>query len=292
MVALATAQEQRYVLTVDVEFVHVTATVIDGTGKTMDRLTADDFQLLEDGQPQKISFFSNDPQAPLSIGVLIDISGSLQYKLQQALQTVREIAATLSPSDEMFILTFNTRAEVRQRFTGNVEEIRRSLHNVRANGETAVYDAMSLGLREMENAKHGKQILLLLTDCFDTRSKIKAGEIEGIVQTSGVQIYAVGIEDGPKSRKRTRYPIYEYMLNRLTSAGGGRLVRMDADQEYDLRGLAATLMGEFRQGYTLGYYPADAQQNPGFRRVEVRVLKPGARVLGKKLHLQGHPPSR
>src|SRR5215831_11805947 len=90
-------QDPRYRLNVNVELVNVTATVLDAQGKYLDGLKVDDFQVFEDGQPQKISFFSHDLRVPISVGVLIDSSGSMRHKLQQALQTVREIALALSP---------------------------------------------------------------------------------------------------------------------------------------------------------------------------------------------------
>src|SRR5262245_1723601 len=99
-------QEPREVLSVDVDLDDVTATVIDDSGGSVHGLTSEDFQVFEDGYEQKISFFSHDPHVPISVGVLIDVSGSLQDKLRQGLQTVREIAAGLSPDDEMFVIRF------------------------------------------------------------------------------------------------------------------------------------------------------------------------------------------
>lgn len=281
-------------LSVDVEVVNVTATVIDGSGRHVEGLIANDFQLLEDGREQKVAFFSHDIQ-PVSIGVLIDISGSLQDKLRQGVEVVNEIAGTLSSADEMFIITFNSRAEVRQKFTSNRDEIQASLRNIRASGETAVFDAISLGLREMENARHKKRILLLLTDGFDTRSKIKAGQAEDLLKRSGILVYAIGIDDNdndPRIRKRPRYHIYEYMLGKLTSAGSGRLIRLYTGYDYDLRRLAEDLLSELHQEYTLGYYPDEGPENTSWRSIEVRVTRPGARVLGEKLHFRHRDQSR
>src|SRR5215831_11531130 len=88
-------QDPRYRLNVNVELVNVTATVLDDQGKYMDGLKLEDFQVFEDGEEQKISFFSHDLRVPISVGVLVDSSGSMRHKLQQALQTVREIALAL-----------------------------------------------------------------------------------------------------------------------------------------------------------------------------------------------------
>src|SRR5262245_25966457 len=95
-------QDPRYRLNVNVELVNVVATVLDDQGKYMDGLRLEDFQVFEDGEEQKISFFSHDLRVPISVGVLVDSSGSMRHKLQQALQTIREIALAISPHDEMF----------------------------------------------------------------------------------------------------------------------------------------------------------------------------------------------
>ena len=97
--------------------------MIDESGRYVDGLTAEDFRVIENGHEQKISFFSHDSQIPISLGVLIDTSGSLQDKLHQGLQTLRGIAATLSSADEMFVITFDSHVNLKQRFTSDPAEI-------------------------------------------------------------------------------------------------------------------------------------------------------------------------
>jgi len=284
--ALLGAQDQkRYVLSVDVDLVNVSATVVDESGKYTDDLTAKDFRVLEDGIEQTISFFSHDTRLPISIGVLIDRSGSLQDKLRQSLQTVRGIAATLSPADEMFVMTFDSRVDMKQRFTSNPEEIQRALRDIHAHGETAVYDAIAAGLREMQSAKYEKRILLLVTDGFDSKSKITAAQAEDLLQHSNVLLYAIGIDDDTNDqtiRRRARYHIYDYMLTKLSNAGRGRLIRLYTGRNYDLGLLAQRVLGELHQEYNLGYYPAIGPGDESARNVEVHVTKPGTRILNVK----------
>jgi len=278
------SQDHREVLSVDVELVNVTATAIDASGRPVHDLTAEDFQVLEDGQQQKISFFSHDSRVPISLGLLIDISGSLQDKLRQGLQTVREIASTLSVDDEMFVVMFNSRVDVRQKFTSNPEEIQRSLGDIHVKGETAVYDAISVGLREMQAAKNQKQILLLVTDGFDTKSKINADQAQDLLKRAHVLLYAIGIDDDDNNppRGRAKYHIYDYMLGKLTDAGGGRVIRLYTGRNYDLRQLSELFIGELHQTYTMGYYRSRATENASWRNIEVRVTKPGVRIVGDK----------
>jgi Ca-activated chloride channel homolog len=245
--------------------------------------------LLEDGREQKISFFSHDAHVPISLGVLIDSSGSLQDKLLQSLQTVRAIAATMSSADEMFVMTFNSHAGVRQRFTSNSEDLQRSLRDIHAHGETAVYDAIAAGLREMQGAKNQKRILVLVTDGFDNASKTTPAQTEDLLERSGVLLYVIGIDDPDDHppRVRPKYHIYEYMLDRLSRAGGGRVIKLYTGATSDLHGLAQSLLGEFHQEYTMGYYPTPgAGDTEKWRNIEVRVDRPGIRILGERLNVQ------
>src|SRR5215472_8921536 len=277
----ADAQDPRYRLNVNVELVNVTATVLDEQGKYIDGLKLEDFQVFEDGAEQKISFFSHDLRVPISVGVLIDSSGSMRHKLQQALQTVREIALALSPQDEMFVIQFNSDVEMRHHFTTNMQEIQRSMRDIRAGGETAAYDAIQIGMDEMKKAKHNKKILLMVTDGFDTKSHINSNQVEDILKRSEVLVYAIGIDDDdddPLSLGRTRYHIYHYMLGRLTSISGGRAFRLFTGRNYALNSLAEVLLEELHQQYTLSYYPASDRDKTAWRTVDVKVKRAGSQI--------------
>jgi Ca-activated chloride channel family protein len=264
-----------------VELVNVTATVLDEQGKYMDGLKLEDFKVFEDGQEQKISFFSHDLRVPISVGVLIDSSGSMRHKLQQALQTVREIALALSPQDEMFVVSFNSDVDMRQRFTTNMQQVQRSMRDIKSGGETAAYDAVQIGMEEMKNAKHNKKILLLVTDGFDTKSHINATQVEDILKRTEVLVYAIGIDDDdedPLVLRRTRYHIYHYMLGRLTSVSGGRAFRLFTGRNYALNSLAQVLLEELHQQYTLSYYPTSVPDKNVWHQVEVKVNRPGSQI--------------
>src|SRR5262249_43454041 len=146
----------------------------------------------------------------------------------------------------------------KQRFTDNAEDIQRSLRNIRAHGETALYDAIVAGLHEMQSAKHQKRILLLVTDGFDSTSKTTAAQAEDLLKRSEVLLYVIGIDDPDNRppRGRPKYHIYEYMLRKLSNAGSGRVLKLYTGGNYNLHNLAASLLGEFHQEYTMGYYPA------------------------------------
>lgn len=270
-------------LNVSVDLVNLATTVLDSSGRYLDGLKQEDFQILEDGVPQNLSFFAHDAQVNLSVGVLIDVSGSMRHKLQQALQTVREISLALSPRDEMFLITFNDDVQVRQKFTHNPDDVQKALRGIRSGGETAGYDAIQLGLQEMKNASNGKRILLFVSDGFDTRSKINLDQTLELLKRSQVLLYAVGIDDDdndPLVLRQPRYHIYHYMLAELTSASGGRAFRLFTGRNYALDSLAALMLEELHQQYTLGYYPTQAKDG-SWRKLEVRVNKSGAQVRNR-----------
>jgi Ca-activated chloride channel homolog len=276
--------DPRYKLAVSVELVNLVATVLDEGGKYFEGLKLEDFKVFEDGQEQKVSFFSHDRRVPISVGVLVDTSGSMKHKLQQALQTVREISLALSPQDELFLVTFNNEVAVRQKFTSNSQDVQKALRDIKSGGETAAYDAINLSLQEMKQARHSKKILILVTDGFDTKSKINATQVEELLKRSDVLVYAIGIDDDendPYVLRREKYHIYHYMLGKLTGVSGGRTYRMFTGRTYALQGVAQLLLDELHQQYTLSYYPSTGREGNPWRQVEVKVAKPGSQIRYK-----------
>jgi VWFA-related protein len=204
---------------------------------------------------------------------MVDISGSMRHKLQQALQTAREISLALSEQDEMFLLTFNTDVEMRQRLTNNKALVERSLQGIRTSGDTSVYDAIEVGLNEMKSAHNQKKIMVLISDGFDSRSKRTLSEAEEMLKRANTEIYAIGIDDDendPLVVVQPLYHIYHYMLNDIATISGGRVFRLFTGRSYALDELAKVLMEELHQQYLLSYYPGPTTNN-GFRKVEVKV---------------------
>jgi len=263
---------------ISVDLVNIATTVRDSGGGYLDGLTSNDFTVLENGVEQKLSFFTHDKQTNLSVGVLVDTSGSMRHKLQQALQTVREVSLALGPQDEMFLITFSDQVDVRQKFTKNPDDIQRALRGIRSGGETSVYDALQASIQEMRNARNGKRILLMVSDGYDTRSKINMDEALEQLKRSQLQLYAIGIDDDdndPLVLRQPRYHVYLYMLGELTGASGGQTFRMYTGRNYALDSIAALILEELHQQYTLGYYPATPKDG-SWRKIQVKVDRPGA----------------
>ena len=265
-------------LNVTVDMVNIPVVVRDASKRYLDGLKQDDFVVLENGVEQKLSFFSQDTLANLSVGVLVDTSGSMRHKLQQALQMVREVSLALGPQDEMFLITFNDEVEVRQKFTKNPEDIGKALRGIRSGGETSVYDAVQLGVNEMRSASNGKRIILLVSDGYDTRSKLNMDGAIDLLKRSQLQLYSVGIDDDdndPLVLRQPRYHVYLYMLGELTKATGGQTYRMYTGRNYALDSIASLILEEMHQQYTLSYYPTTPKDGT-WRKIEIKVNRPGA----------------
>jgi Ca-activated chloride channel family protein len=280
-------------LQVEVELVNVTATVLDLEGQYVEGLESDDFTVFEDGVEQEIAFFSHDQRVPVSLGILVDVSGSMRHKLQQSLQVAREVAMALSPQDEVFILTYADDSNVLTDFTRTGPHIQQIFRGVRTGGDTHQFDALGIALRMMENAEHQKKVLLMLSDGFDTRSRLSIEDVDELLKRSEVLVYAIGIDDDdsdPEVRRRTRYHVYHYMLARLTDVTGGRAFRIYTGRRYALQSLAEILLEELHQQYTLSYYPTGSV-DPAWREIQLRLSDPTATIRHRTGYYQQSPES-
>jgi Ca-activated chloride channel family protein len=254
---------------VDVDLVLVNVTITDPLNRLVTGLEKENFELYEGKNAQEIRHFSSE-DAPISLGVIFDISGSMDNKIQQAREAVVEFFKTANPRDEFFIVTFSDRPEVLTDFTGSVEDIQQQLVYTVPKGRTALLDAIYLGLSKMRQAQHNKKALLIISDGGDNRSRYTDGEIRSIVKEADVQIYAIGIFDlNPATMEEQRGP---QMLASITDVTGGRTFTIhDADELTDV----ATKIGiELRNQYVLGYRPTNTAKDGRWRKVKVKLQPP------------------
>jgi VWFA-related protein len=180
-------------LKVDVALVNVVATVTDETGHYVSDLTEEDFVVQEDGQPQKIAHFSQSNDLPVSMGILLDTSGSMERKIGTATSAVERFIRTVHRDDDIFLMTFSNRPELRQDFTGNRDKLAAALRRITVGGSTALYDVLYEGLRKVQHGSHDKKAILLLTDGEDTSSQYTLDEAQRSVRESEVLVYCLGI---------------------------------------------------------------------------------------------------
>src|SRR5215471_14470684 len=194
-------------LKVDVALVNVVATVTDDTGEYVADLTQDDFIVEEDGKAQTISHFSQSNDLPVSMGILLDTSGSMERKIGTATAAVERFIRSVHKDDDIFLMTFANRPDIQQDFTDDRDRLARALRRVRVGGGTSLYDALELGLRKIKDGKQEKKAILLLTDGEDTQSETTFEETESEVRESEILVYCLGISpSGGVLTERNPYP--------------------------------------------------------------------------------------
>src|SRR5215510_8757193 len=194
-------------LKVDVALVNVVATVTDQAGLYVSDLTQDDFIVEEDGAQQTIAHFSQSNDLPVSMGIVLDTSGSMERKIGTATDAVERFIRTVHHEDDIFLLTFSNRPQLQQNFTDDREKLARALRRVTVGGGTALYDALELSLRKIKEGKQDKKAILLLTDGEDTSSEMTFEEIQTAVRESELLVYCLGISpSGAPMTERNRVP--------------------------------------------------------------------------------------
>jgi VWFA-related protein len=180
-------------LKVDVALVNVVATVTDDRGQYVPDLTADDFIVTEDGQTQTISHLTQSNDLPVSVGVVLDTSGSMERKIGTATNAVDRFFRTIHEDDDIFLMTFSDRPILRQDFTSDRTKLTSALRRVTVGGGTALYDALDDGLRKIKNGEHEKKAILLITDGEDTSSMLTFDQANLSVRESEMLVYCIGI---------------------------------------------------------------------------------------------------
>ena len=250
---------------VDTNLVLVPVTVLDPLARMVTGLEAENFQVLEDGMPQKlISFGSED--SPLSIGIVLDTSGSMGNKLAVSRQAVAEFFRSANPEDEAFLVEFNDRPELSVPFTHSLGNIEDHILGARSRGMTALLDGITLSVAGMKKATHPRKALILLSDGGDNHSRYTENEVKNRVKESDVQIYSIGIFGGGD-----RINDDPALLERLAELTGGRFFDVGLR---DLVDVAAKIGIELRNTYLLGYSPTNASRDGKYRKIVVKVLPP------------------
>jgi Ca-activated chloride channel homolog len=264
--------KQGQALHLDVELALVSVTVTDPYNRIVTGLEPDDFRIFEDKVEQEVVNFSSE-DVPISIGVILDLSGSMANKLGKAKQAALQFFETANPQDEFFLVGFNERAEILSPFTGNIEDLQSRLLPVGAKGRTALLDAIYLGLTQMRGAQNSKRALLIISDGGDNASRYNEKDIRRLVREADTQLYSIGIFEPFGYRSRTPEELYgPTLLNEMTGLTGGRAFTVD--NLNDLPDIAAKIGVELRNQYILGYRPSNKAHDARWRKIKVKLRTP------------------
>lgn len=277
-----------YVFRTNVGEVLVHATVLDKKNHPVTGLPQSDFTVEENGVPQKIDYFSSE-DAPVSLGLLIDNSGSMRSKRPEVDRAALNFVRASNPDDEVFVVNFNDEYYLDADFTNNLSKLQDGLDHIDSRGGTKLYDATIASLDHLnQNGKKAKKVLLIITDGEDDASQYTLEQTVRMAQAEkGPLIYCIGLVDdmGRSDRRHA-----ERALKALAEATGGQAFFTKNLSEVDA--LTHELAGELRQQYTLAY--RSNQTTPGFRRIDVEVHAPhmkDLRVLARNGYYQGAPGS-
>ena len=248
-----------HAIRLDVRVVQIPVTVTDAWDRPIPGLRKDDFQLFEDNVEQQIVYLSTE-EAPASVGLIFDASGSMRNKLETSVAAVEQFFETTMPGDEFLLVRFSDRPHLLAGFTNNTDEISDWLHATRAGGWTALHDAICLGVHKMKTARNARKALLILSDGGDNNSRYSASEIRELVREADVRVYAISLLTGSR------------FLERISEESGGRMIKVRKLTE--LPEAIEKLSRDLRSQYVLGYYPSNPQPDGRYRKVRVQVKQP------------------
>jgi Ca-activated chloride channel homolog len=254
---------------VDVDMVLVPVTITDPLNRLVTGLDRENFNLFEGKDQQEIKTFSSE-DAPVSIGVIFDMSGSMGSKIDRAREAVIEFFKTANPQDEFFMITFADKPEEIADFTNSVDDIQGRLVYTVPKGRTALLDAIYLGVSKMRQAKYPKKALLIISDGGDNHSRYTEGEIRSMVKEADILIYAIGIYDHYFPTEEER--LGPALLSDVTELTGGRAFTIDNPN--DLADVSTKIGIELRNQYVIGYRPKNPARDGKWRKIKVKLLPP------------------
>ena len=262
----------------DAKLVLVPVTVTDGRGGIVNGLSAQDFTVTEDRVAQPMfSFVEQD--APVSLGVIFDISESVKNTISDAKVALRSFFEISNPEDEAFLYTVSTHPQNRAGFTRDFGSLLGALVNAGAEGDTALDDAIYSGLNQIKSASHVRKALLIVSDGMDNHSRYSKRELMTLAVESDVQIYAISLYDPPRNKKAIELREEQsglLFLEELTRRTGG--LQFVIRNARDLDQAATSLSRALRNQYVIGYVPRTADHNRKWHSIQVKVDLQDARA--------------
>lgn len=265
-------EARRGAIRAETTLVLIPVTVTDPLNRFVTGLEKEHFKLFEDKVEQNISQFTSE-DAPLSVGLVFDCSGSMGAKMSKSRQAAAQFFKTANPDDEFFLVEFSDKPELVVPFTTNTEEIQNQLTFTQSKGRTALLDGLYLAMNQMKKARNPRKAVLIISDGGDNSSRYTESEIKKLVREADVQVYAIGIFEPIAGRGRTAEELSgPSMLSELSEQTGGQ--HFAADNLNELPDIAAKIGIELRNQYVLGYTPTNLEKDGKYRRVKVTLQQP------------------
>ena len=252
------------------DLVTVTVTVTDMYGRFVTGLGKNAFSVFEEKAAQDILFFS-DEDAPVSLGVVFDVSGSMSGdKIMKAREALSRFIDTSHKNDEYFLIGFNHRAQLLLNRTRDSDALLDKLTFVQTKGQTALYDATYLGVERVTRGSHKKRAILLISDGQDNSSRYTYTEVKRMLKESDVIIYAVGIIGGGGSGELDMSG--RAILEELAGVSGGKAFFPSTSAE--MNDTFERIALELRTQYSISYRPSNFTNDGKWRKIKVKVQPP------------------
>jgi Ca-activated chloride channel family protein len=252
---------------INTKLVNLTVSVNDKLGRFVAGLSKDDFEIFDDSVKQDVAFFSDD-DAPISLGIVYDVSGSMNHFSSHSLAMLRSFFENSHREDEFYIYAFNNRVQLVQDFTPLPEAIMSRVTFIKAKGNTALFDATYAAVEKVREGRHHKKAILIFSDGEENSSRYSGRELQNLLKETDVQIYAIGMSEYSPGAGTLRF-IAE-------PTGGQALFPYDyASTETVYTRLALML----RRQYVIGFYPSNVTSGTAWHKLNVRIKAP--KQLGK-----------
>ncbi len=242
--------------------VSIIITVTDPYGRFVTGLEKENFEIYDNKVKQEIALFS-DEDAPITLGIIYDISGSMNDLTSRSFSALRKFFHTSHEDDEYFVVAFNDKAKLVQDFTVLPQEILSRTIFVKAKGSTALYDAVYLATEKAKQGRHPKKALLILSDGLENHSRYSLKELRNMLKEADVQIYCVGFSSLSEGAYTLKY------LAELT--GGRTFFPVDDNEVGDLYTRMAIML---RRQYAIGFYPTDTSSGNKWHDVKIKLQAP------------------
>jgi Ca-activated chloride channel homolog len=256
LLSASVAYAAQKALKIDVELVMVNVAVRDADNRPVTNLKAENFQLFEDRIEQKIRYFSSEV-TPISLGLVFDMSRSMEKKLAFARDAALKFLETGTPDDEYFLVEFSSRAHLAEGFTSDISRLRDKLTLAPAQGNTALYDAVYLGLAQLKSGQNPRKALLLITDGEDNHSRYSRRDIREFVREADAQIYVIDMGRA--------------LVGELADLTGGHSYHASVN---NLEETCEKIALELKSQYVIGFESTNTNKDGRFRKLRVKVNPP------------------
>ena len=293
---------------VDVDVVNVLTSVRDKRGALIPNLEKQDFTILEDGKPQTIKYFTRETDLPLTIGLLVDVSGSqanlIDVERNAASQFFREV---LRKKDLAFLISFGEETELLQDYTGSGKLLTEGLGQLRPSSGvsgihpgpvptmggprgTVLYDAVYLAANEKLKGEVGRKVIVVITDGVDQGSRLTRNQAIEAAQKSDAVIYSVLYSDPRAYGPFGMGGGGEGELHKMSDETGGRVYKVD--RKHTLEQVFTELQEEMRSQYAIAYTPTNETKDGSYRKVDIKLANKDLKAQARKGYYAIKPESR